>query len=159
MLPGLVISYITFNVNLLFITCMKVFCIKGDLNESKRRLTAHKVKFPSMGRVCLVPNLELTSFAVQYYTCKDSGRCLVFSVVIRALEQQSLCHGNCIGNNGILFSLCALWNEPSPNILQWQLLHLAGHDSRAVFGSNPIQGMDVWYVYVFILCLCSPVFR
>jgi hypothetical protein len=21
------------------------------------------------------------------------------------------------------------------------------------------QGMDVWYVYVFILCLCCPVFR
>jgi hypothetical protein len=26
-------------------------------------------------------------------------------------------------------------------------------------GSNPTQGMDVWYVYMFILCLCSPVFR
>jgi hypothetical protein len=25
--------------------------------------------------------------------------------------------------------------------------------------SNPTQGMDVWYVYVFILCLCCPVFR
>jgi hypothetical protein len=24
---------------------------------------------------------------------------------------------------------------------------------------NPTQGMDVWYVYVFILCLCCPVFR
>jgi hypothetical protein len=28
-----------------------------------------------------------------------------------------------------------------------------------IVGSNPIQGMDVWYVYVFILCLCCPVFR
>jgi hypothetical protein len=28
-----------------------------------------------------------------------------------------------------------------------------------IVGSNPIQGMDVWYVYVFILGLCSPVFR
>jgi hypothetical protein len=26
-------------------------------------------------------------------------------------------------------------------------------------GSNPTQDMDVWYVYVFILCLCCPVFR
>jgi hypothetical protein len=26
-----------------------------------------------------------------------------------------------------------------------------------IVGSNP--GMDVWYVYVFILCLCCPVFR
>jgi hypothetical protein len=26
-------------------------------------------------------------------------------------------------------------------------------------GSNPTQGMDVWYVNVFILCLCCPVFR
>jgi hypothetical protein len=26
-------------------------------------------------------------------------------------------------------------------------------------GSNSTQGMDVWCVYVFILCLCCPVFR
>jgi hypothetical protein len=23
-----------------------------------------------------------------------------------------------------------------------------------IVGSNPTQGMGVWYVYVFILCLC-----
>jgi hypothetical protein len=28
-----------------------------------------------------------------------------------------------------------------------------------IVGSNPTQGMDVWYVYVFILCLCFPVFK
>jgi hypothetical protein len=28
-----------------------------------------------------------------------------------------------------------------------------------IVGSNPRQGMDVWYVYVFILYLCCPVFR
>jgi hypothetical protein len=28
-----------------------------------------------------------------------------------------------------------------------------------IMGSNPTQGMDVWCVYVFILCLCCPVFR
>jgi hypothetical protein len=28
-----------------------------------------------------------------------------------------------------------------------------------IVGSNPTQGMDVWYVYVFILCLCCSVFR
>jgi hypothetical protein len=28
-----------------------------------------------------------------------------------------------------------------------------------IVGSIPTQGMDVWYVYVFILCLCCPVFR
>jgi hypothetical protein len=28
-----------------------------------------------------------------------------------------------------------------------------------IMGSNPTQGMDVWYVYVFILRLCCPVFR
>jgi hypothetical protein len=27
-----------------------------------------------------------------------------------------------------------------------------------IVGSNPTQGMDVWYVYVFILCLCCSVF-
>jgi hypothetical protein len=42
----------------------------------------------------------------------------------------------------------------------------ASHSSRTVFarsdawivGSNPTQGMDVWCVYAFILCLCCPVF-
>jgi hypothetical protein len=28
-----------------------------------------------------------------------------------------------------------------------------------IMGSNPTQDMDVWYVYMFILCLCCPVFR
>jgi hypothetical protein len=28
-----------------------------------------------------------------------------------------------------------------------------------IVGSNPTQGMDDWYVYVFIVCLCCPVFR
>jgi hypothetical protein len=28
-----------------------------------------------------------------------------------------------------------------------------------IMGLNPTEGMDVWYVYVFILCLCCPVFR
>jgi hypothetical protein len=27
-----------------------------------------------------------------------------------------------------------------------------------IVGSNPTQGMDIWYV-LFILCLCCPVFR
>jgi hypothetical protein len=29
----------------------------------------------------------------------------------------------------------------------------------AIVGSNPTQGMDVWCVYAFILCLCCPEFR
>jgi hypothetical protein len=28
-----------------------------------------------------------------------------------------------------------------------------------IVGSNPKQSMDVWYVYVFILCLCYRVFK
>jgi hypothetical protein len=28
-----------------------------------------------------------------------------------------------------------------------------------IVDSNPTQSMYVWYVYVFILCLCCPVFR
>jgi hypothetical protein len=28
-----------------------------------------------------------------------------------------------------------------------------------IVGSNPAQGMDVWYVYVFIVRLCCPVIR
>jgi hypothetical protein len=34
----------------------------------------------------------------------------------------------------------------------------ARSDARIV-GPNPTQGMDVWCVYAFILCLCCPVFR
>jgi hypothetical protein len=33
------------------------------------------------------------------------------------------------------------------------------HLDAGIVGSNPTQGMDVWCVYVFILCLCCPVFR
>jgi hypothetical protein len=51
------------------------------------------------------------------------------------------------------------------------MLKSAGHSNRAVswtvfarseagiVDSNPTQGMDVWRVYVFIHCLCTPVFR
>jgi hypothetical protein len=28
-----------------------------------------------------------------------------------------------------------------------------------IVGSNPTEGMDVWYVYAFIVCLCCPVFK
>ena len=28
-----------------------------------------------------------------------------------------------------------------------------------IVGSNPTQGMDVWFVHVLILCLSFPVFR
>jgi hypothetical protein len=28
-----------------------------------------------------------------------------------------------------------------------------------IVGLNPTEGMGVWYVYVFILCLCCPEFR
>jgi hypothetical protein len=28
-----------------------------------------------------------------------------------------------------------------------------------IMGLNPTQVMDVWCAYVFILCLCCPVFR
>jgi hypothetical protein len=28
-----------------------------------------------------------------------------------------------------------------------------------IVGSDPTQGMDVWCVYAFIMCLCCPVLR
>jgi hypothetical protein len=33
------------------------------------------------------------------------------------------------------------------------------HSEAGIVGWNPTQGMDVWYVYVFILCLCCHMFR
>jgi hypothetical protein len=34
-----------------------------------------------------------------------------------------------------------------------------GRSDAGIVGSNPIQGVDVWCVYAFILRLCCPVFR
>jgi hypothetical protein len=31
---------------------------------------------------------------------------------------------------------------------------LFARSDAGIVGSNSTQGMDVWYVYVFILCLC-----
>jgi hypothetical protein len=36
---------------------------------------------------------------------------------------------------------------------------LFARSEAVIMGLNPTQGMDVWYVYVFILCLCCPVCR
>jgi hypothetical protein len=33
------------------------------------------------------------------------------------------------------------------------------HLEARIVGSNPTQVMHIWCVYVFILCLCCPVFR
>jgi hypothetical protein len=33
------------------------------------------------------------------------------------------------------------------------------HPDSGILGSNPTQGMDIWCVHAFILCLCCPVFR
>jgi hypothetical protein len=30
---------------------------------------------------------------------------------------------------------------------------------HGIVDSNPTESMDVWYVYVFILCSCGPVLR
>jgi hypothetical protein len=35
---------------------------------------------------------------------------------------------------------------------------LFARSEAGIVGSNPTQGMDVLYVYTFILCLCCPVF-
>jgi hypothetical protein len=49
---------------------------------------------------------------------------------------------------------CIDWNGPVTVAQRSKSRSEAG-----IVGSNPTQGIDVWYVYVFILCLCSPVFR
>jgi hypothetical protein len=36
---------------------------------------------------------------------------------------------------------------------------VVARSEAGIAGSNPTQGMDVWCVYVFILCLYCPVFR
>jgi hypothetical protein len=41
-------------------------------------------------------------------------------------------------------------SEECPVLARWE---------AGIMGSNTRQGMDVCYVYVFILCLCCPVCR
>jgi hypothetical protein len=36
---------------------------------------------------------------------------------------------------------------------------VVAHLEAGIVGSNPTQGMGFWYVYIFILYLCYPVFR
>jgi hypothetical protein len=40
----------------------------------------------------------------------------------------------------------------------WGMYSLA-HSEAGIMGSNPTQGMNIWCVYLLILCLCCPVFR
>jgi hypothetical protein len=40
-----------------------------------------------------------------------------------------------------------------------KLCTVFARSEAGIGGSNPTYGMDVWFVYVFILCLCYPVFR
>jgi hypothetical protein len=50
---------------------------------------------------------------------------------------------------------------------EWPVTVTARSKARTVFarldagivGSNPTQGIDVWCMHAFILCLCLPVFR
>jgi hypothetical protein len=49
---------------------------------------------------------------------------------------------------GFAFSLPLLFMEPGT----------VARSDAVVVGSNPTHGMDVWRVYLFILCLWCPAF-
>jgi hypothetical protein len=61
---------------------------------------------------------------------------------------------------------CIKTYKYKPTYIRWPVTVAARSMSWTVFtrsdagivGSNPNQGMDLWYMYAFIFCLCCPVF-
>jgi hypothetical protein len=49
--------------------------------------------------------------------------------------------------------------QPVTVAARWKAWTVCALSDAGIVGSNPTQGMDVWYVYAFILRLCFPVSR
>jgi hypothetical protein len=62
-------------------------------------------------------------------------------------------------------TVCLVWKRPKHALPPVTVAALSktwtvfAHSDSGIVGSNSIQGMDVWCVYTFILCLSCPVFR
>jgi hypothetical protein len=50
-------------------------------------------------------------------------------------------------------------DEPVTVAVRSKASTFLARSEAGIVGSDPTQGMVVWCVYVFILCLCCPVFR
>jgi hypothetical protein len=50
-------------------------------------------------------------------------------------------------------------DEPVTEAAQSKAWTAFSRSDAGIVVLNPTQGMDVWCVYEFILCLCCPVFR
>jgi hypothetical protein len=60
----------------------------------------------------------------------------------------------------IVFELIVviLFGEPVTVAERSEARTVFARSEAGIVGSNPARGMDVWCVYVFILCLCCLVF-
>jgi hypothetical protein len=59
----------------------------------------------------------------------------------------------------VLFIRINNWTEPVTVTARSKAWTVFAFSDVGIVGSNPTQGVDVWCVYTFILCLCCPVFR
>jgi hypothetical protein len=147
--------------------------VKTEFNESELEgfWIRGQLRHPSTAKVALAFLIPFTST----YHSDTAWPSLLITETLTGSDFQS--------------KLCRLIEEIPFQILQMIFIHCSkicdrilhitgscrklrvGHSSRSkawtsfarsdagIMGSNPIQGMDVWCVYAFILCLCCPVFR
>jgi hypothetical protein len=50
-------------------------------------------------------------------------------------------------------------DRPVTVVARSKVCTVFARSDAGIVGSNPTQGMDVWYVYASIMYLCCPVFR
>jgi hypothetical protein len=54
--------------------------------------------------------------------------------------------------------LSKLLREPVAVAERSKACTLFARSEAGIAGSNPTESMNIWYVYVFVLCLCCPMF-
>jgi hypothetical protein len=108
---------------------------------------------------------------VPWYTVSEEGRLLIDGFITESTNSfgYSLNVRSC---RMFLISLSKLYfGQPSEGHMSKSGFHpvtvaerskactVFSRSEAGIVGSNSTHHMDVWYVYVFILCLCCPVFR
>jgi hypothetical protein len=79
-------------------------------------------------------------------------------VIIRFLATD-LSESHCNFKHHCNYSTCKVFKSPVTVAEQSKTCTVFAPSEAGIVGSNPTQGMDVWFVYMFILSLCCPVFR
>jgi hypothetical protein len=87
------------------------------------------------------------------HTIPASGR----AKTVHALDREATVTTLYLGYTQKISTVKSL--KPVPVAERSKAWSVFGRLVAGIVGFNPTQDMDVWYVYVFILCLCCPVFR